>query len=495
MALWQQIILLTSITLSILGSRTAPHLLLGGSIWKTIPLLIILQAIPYLIYSILLYPIYLTPLRKFPQAPNSHPLLGQFRRITREPTGEPMKDWMENVPNEGIIYYRTFLNAGRVLITSPKALQEVLQTKSYDFVKPWQIREGLGRLLGVGILLAEGDEHKRQRKNLNPAFAFRHVKELYPVFWGKGVEMVAAMNAAISGDQTSGQPNGHSGTGDAEKPKASNVLEVNGWASRTTLDIIGVAGMGQDFNAIAKPDNELYTTYQNIFTPNRTARILGILSLIIPTWFLRALPLRRNDDINAASSTVKRVARDLIQTKKAKLEKGQSSDVDILSVALESGGFSDEDLVNQLMTFLAAGHETTASSMNWAVLQLCRHPEMQERLRRELKEAGVTSPLSANPPSEVSAADLERVPYLHAFCNEVLRLNPPVAMTLRQARCDTSIIGQFIPKGTTVILAPLAVNQDKALWGSDAQEFNPERWMQPGQAGSGGAKSAYAFMT
>jgi cytochrome P450 len=81
------------------------------------------------------------------------------------------------------------LNTERLAIVSPKALSEVLTIKSYDFVKPAQFRFGLGRLLGIGILLAEGDEHKMQRKHLMPAFAFRHVKDLYPVFWEKAREV------------------------------------------------------------------------------------------------------------------------------------------------------------------------------------------------------------------------------------------------------------------------------------------------------------------
>lgn len=64
------------------------------------------------------------------------------------------------MPNDGVIYYRWLFNEPRVLVTSTKALAEVLVQKPYEFVKPESIRVGLARLLGVGILLAEGDEHK-----------------------------------------------------------------------------------------------------------------------------------------------------------------------------------------------------------------------------------------------------------------------------------------------------------------------------------------------
>lgn len=91
---------------------------------------------------------------------NGHPILGHFPRIFRDPSGEPQRDWIDNVPNDGVLYYRWLFNESRVLVTSPKALAEVLVQRNYEFVKPARIRKGLGRLLGVGILLAEGDEHK-----------------------------------------------------------------------------------------------------------------------------------------------------------------------------------------------------------------------------------------------------------------------------------------------------------------------------------------------
>lgn len=78
---------------------------------------------------------------------------------------------------------------------------------------------------------------------------------------------------------------------------------------------------------------------------------------------IRILPLKRNHELNAASSYIKQVCRDLIAKKRSTLAEKGTGEVDILSVALESGGFEDELLVNQMMTFLVAGHETTATAM------------------------------------------------------------------------------------------------------------------------------------
>jgi len=140
-------------------------------------------------------------------------------------------------------------------VVSPKALSEVLTTKSYEFIKPTQVRVGIGRILGIGVLLAEGEEHKQQRKNLMPAFAFRHIKDLYPIFWGKSRESVEVMTEQIQAD--AGKPR----EADIEKTSIAAdqaVIEIGGWASRATLDIIGVAGLGHDFGALKDPNTQLY---------------------------------------------------------------------------------------------------------------------------------------------------------------------------------------------------------------------------------------------
>lgn len=137
-----------------------------------------------------------------------------------------------------------------------------------------------------------------------------------------------------------------------------------------------------------------------------------------------------------------------------------------------------------MMTFLAAGHETTASALTWTVYLLAKHPEMQRRLRDEVHASQLPSPVEEPSQTPLSPASclvtaelMDQMPYLNAFCRETLRLFPPIALTIRTANKDTEICGQFIPKGTTVILPPWAVNTSRKLWGPDAREFNPERWM------------------
>lgn len=315
-----------------------------------------------------------------------------------------------------------------------------------------------------------------------PAFTYRHIKDLYPLFWSKSCEMVRAI--ALEVQAKGGEP--------AHDLNSAPVVEIANWVSRATLDIIGLAGMGQDFNALQDPHNEMNHAYRNIFQASKQAQVLGLLSLIFPRWLLQALPLQRNNDVINGVRTIRRVSGELIRQKKLKMDTQKRTDIDILSVAFESGGFTEENLVDQMMTFLAAGHETTATAMTWAAYLLCQHPEVQTRLRDEIRN-GLSSIEETSAP--VTAQDLDRLPFLHAVCNEVLRLTPPVPVTLREAARDTTIQGQFVPAGTRIILAPTAANTAVGHWGDDAGEFKPDRWLGPGRANSGGAESNYAFMT
>jgi cytochrome P450 len=313
---------------------------------------------------------------------------------------------------------------------------------------------------------------------LLPAFSYRHIKELYSTFWHKGSEVTDAMTDAIRRAPSAANPD-------------PTIVNAGEWASRVTLDIIGVAGMGQDFNAIRDPTSELNQCYRDVFQPSGAARRAQLLSFFIPAWILTKLPLKRNRQVLEARQTIRRICGELIAKKKTTTSE-EKPGTDILSVAMATGGFSDEDLIDQMMTFLAAGHETTASAMSWACYHLCRHPHIQTRLRSAIR-AHLPS-ISADT-AIPSAADLDAVAYLHAFCNEVLRLYPSVPLTIRIAANDSTILGHVIPKDTTIIISPWATNASVQLWGPDAADFNPDRWMAPGCANSGGADSNYSFLT
>ncbi|GAB7329021.1 hypothetical protein MBLNU13_g00872t1 [Cladosporium sp. NU13] len=429
-------------------------------------------------WSVVIYPKVFSPLRHLPTPDDNSFFSGQTKRVFREASGRPMRHWIENIPNEGLIKYAVWFRE-RVLVTDPKTLGE-----NYEFIKPGHFREGLARILGVGILLAEGDEHKRQRKALMPAFAFRHIKELYPVFWSKSRELVERLREASKSPVPTSEAKDAPGH-DPEKSAADatvhapGAVEVGKWSSRATLDIIGQAGMGQDFEALKDPNNKLNMHYQNVFSLTRNNKIWQVLGN------------KRNQEIVKANQFIKQTCRDLIRSKRQAMEEKKTTGIDIISVALESGGFEDEDLVNQMMTFLVAGHETTSTSLTWGIYLLSRNPSVQAKLREEIR---------SNLPSiqdNITAADIDNCHYLHAVCAEILRLWSPVTLTMRVAANDATLAGQFIPKGTTIILAPWAINTSTTLWGPDALEFKPERWLDAdGKANNrGGADSNYSFLT
>lgn len=386
------------------------------------------------------------------------------------------------IANDGLIRYFWFFNIERLIVTSDRGLAEVLVTKSYQFKRPDIVRKLIEPAVGLGILLTEGEVHKIQRRNLMPAFSFRHVKDLYPIFWQKSREVVQAMTATADAD------------GVAE-------LLVADWASRGTLDIIGTAGMGVEFRSIQDPSNPLVMTYKS-FTERRQSIIMGLLLFVLPTRVLRSIPTAGNAAIKKATGTIRGVCQDMIDAKRRKIANKERLDLDILSVALESGLFSDENLVDQLMTFLAAGHETTAAALTWAVYLLSCHPEAQTRLRQEIR--GKLPPLDSG--ADITSADIDKLPYLNAVCNEVLRVYSPVPRTSREAIEDTTIDGQHVPKGTVLMISPWGTNVDVKQWGSDAADFRPERWLLPPgttagdedagkKAAAGGAANNYAFLT
>lgn len=338
--------------------------------------------------------------------------------------------------------------------------------------------------------MSEGDEHKRQRKSLMPAFNFRHIKDLVPVFWSKSRELCEALAAASSEKGTSIQ----SSDGHDTVKHAPGAIEVNAWASRATLDIIGVAGLGQDFNSIQDENNPLVTTYHSMYQHTDTPGwLVRLIAMYVPFWILGNIPTAANRDTIVGSKAIKQACRDMIADRKRELRenKGLSSRVDIVSAALQSGEFDEEELVNHVMTFLLAGHETSAAAMTWAIWLLCRHPHVQTKLRGHVR---------ASFPSldhDVTAADVSGCHYLRAVCAEVLRLWAPIPVTARTTTIDTTIGGQAIPQGTTLMLSPLAVNVSKKLWGDDASEFRPERWLgADGKANKHGtADSPFSFMT
>ncbi|KAL3479963.1 cytochrome P450 [Aspergillus californicus] len=453
------------------------------SSFSTFFILSVIVSASRLLYITVLYPVYLTPVKHIPTPPGRSWLKGNTDKYTIQTPYEDMLKWTNSVPNKGLLRYYVVGNMERVYVASPKALSELLVQDTYEYEKPEMMRRSLARIAGKhGVLLAEGQEHKRHRKNLMPAFAYRHVKDLYATFWSKSVEMVKGIEHDLQSRQSADD----------------NVVQVRPWASRATLDIIGLAGMDQDFGSLADPNNYLAGQYHRILQePALWFMLLFAFAFIIGQGHLiQALPVQRNKDVFEGCSAIREETQRLINEKKERVKHNPDeieSGKDILSVALRSGTFTDEELIDQMMTFLAAGHETTSTALQWAIYALCKNQDVQTRLREEIRSN--LPAISSDNPEPITAAGLDSLLYLHAVCNEVLRFHPSVPITFRTNPHDTTLAGIPIPKDTMLTISPEVINHSPDLWGPDADKFNPERWLGAGRVNTGGASSNYAFMT
>ncbi|KAJ5759400.1 CTP synthase [Penicillium odoratum] len=457
-----------------------PDYTINNSRTITLAIFFAIITVSKLIYQLFLYPRFFTPLKQLPTPSERHWFKGNSTSGLIDTPHEQIHEWATTIPNDGLLRFYIVGQLERVVLTNPKALSEVLNSKVYDFAKPNIVQQNLRRVVGDGVLLAEGDDHKFQRKNLLPAFSYRHIKDLYPIFWEKSTEMAKLIRRDV---ETKG-------------PNEDNTITVRTYASRATLDIIGLAGMGHDFDSLQNPENRLYKSYQKIFTsPSTFTRVLFLVGVMLGDMkIIHKIPTARNKTFAEGRFVIRETARQMLREKEADVEdEKKNTGIDIISVAMRSGNFEEENLLDQLMTFLAAGHETTASALQWAVYALCKNPEVQERLREEVRTH--LPPINVEDPEPIDAAAIDNLAYLNAVCNEVLRFYPSVPNTVREATKDTSVVGQPIPKGTILILSPELLNHLPELWGPDADKFNPDRWMGPGKANTGGATSNYAFLS
>lgn len=318
-----------------------------------------------------------------------------------------------------------------------------------------------------------------------PAFRFRVIKDLYPVFWGKAVEMVDLLKQEISAKAAK----------EASDAKEDNTatIQTDNWATRVTLDIIGLAGFSSEFNSLSTPDTPLNKAYRGAFLIVSPRQIVWAVTQLCDTTLMFKLPTARMNKLRDGISHVTGFIRDILEDRRAELIENKDdpdslkkiAKKDVISTAMCTGNFTTENLVDQSKTILGAGHETNAISLTWAVWLLTRpkYLYIQDRLREEVR-AKLPSPESGIP---ITSDLLDSLPYLDAVSKEVYRVYAPFQSIGRVAKHDTELGGVHIPRGTTVRACPYAVNKNRKLWGEDAREFRPERWLEGENKKNGGA--------
>ncbi|KAK9462347.1 cytochrome P450 [Lipomyces oligophaga] len=432
------------------------------------------------LYYWLIYPFYVSPFRHLPRPEGKgHWLYGDNYKFEKKPQSSVLIQLANENPDADFCRFLAFMNGERIIPLSTNALTEVMQTQCYTFIKPPWISKTLNGILGNGVLFAEGDVHKSQRKMLMPAFSYGHIKSLVPVFLSESSRMIRVLGQRLEkADEKYNTPPG--------------VIEINNFLSGLTLDIIYRAGLGIEFTALEHPDNELSAAYRKVFSPAGTMnQLMFVLSVFVPGF--AKIPFARNRMLRDARNTINKFASDAIEKKVAEYNENKNEKVekDIISVMVREGQgvWSTKDMQDQITTFLIAGHETTASALCITLNHLCKQQDMQDKLRNEIHSA-----FPSGYASITSYEDIESLSLLNDIMREALRVTPPVAGTIRQTATDTTVCNQFFPKGTLVNLVMSLVNKMSLYWGEDATEFDPSRWRDPARIANASNMSFITFL-
>ncbi|KAL2127162.1 hypothetical protein VTI74DRAFT_11221 [Chaetomium olivicolor] len=333
-----------------------------------------------LFYSIILWPKYFSPLRHLPEPAEGRSWWNGFgSRAFFGAKGEPVAQWNRSLRHNGIFRYLDVLNTERVAITSPELVAEVLQ-RTQDFEQSRTLFLLAAPILGPGIILVNGEEHKRQRKILSPCLSTKEIRLLQPLSWEKSVELLQKITELVA--------NTASASGFSEP------ISVDHHAGHVTLDSISKAALGMDFEPLKKPDSELVHNYRGVFEPTTVFRLLAVAKIVFPSWLVESLPHPRVREAKRAIALLHNVCRTSAQQKKALMAKNQLTSPDIISSLIRDRGVTDEDeLITNSMPLLNAF--VSESLRYWPpVGQIGRQTARDTMLKDVMIPKGITLHLS-----------------------------------------------------------------------------------------------------
>ncbi|EIW62528.1 cytochrome P450 [Trametes versicolor FP-101664 SS1] len=427
--------------------------------------------------------VYRTPLRILPGPPVASLVYGNLKEI-QEVEGSSLPDQWFTKYGKNFVDHEFFLTP-RLWTLDTRAINHIL-THSVDYARAEENLRQSVQFFGKGLLVVQGEQHRQQRRILNPAFGPAQVRDLTEIFVQKATQLRDVWAEAAS--------------------KAGGLarVNVNRDLSKATLDIIGMAGFNYDFHTLdgGEKPNELYAAFRQLFANLRPVSLFGYLSAWFP--FLKMLPNERLKALNGAAASIRRIGGKIVADQKASvlqaaaekhhdIERKDLQKRDLLTLLIKANmatdipgdqKMTDADVMGQIPTFLLAGHETTSTATTWALYAFCKYPKVQQKLREELLSVDTDAP---------TMEELNALPYLDHVVHELLRVFPPVTLLVREAKKDDVIpldepfidkygkVHHEIPigKGNKVVIPILAAHRSKAIWGEDVLEFKPERWDQP----------------
>ncbi|KAF8838204.1 cytochrome P450 [Paxillus ammoniavirescens] len=413
--------------------------------------------------------------------PNPSFLYGVQKTLRESPDqGALFEKWAEEY---GVVYeIPTILGESRIVLCDPKAIAHFSARDSWTYVSTPFGRAVAENMVDKGISWAEGESHRRQRKAFTPAFTNAAIRTLTSVFYDSAYKARDAWDSLI------------------ESGGERTVIEVQNWMNHISLDTVGIAGFSHDFGSLdgkTTPVTDVFNSF-GASQESALAAFLFLLSWTFPV--LTKPPTSRTKLVQKLNQEMGEISNVLLTRTREEREArvmGDKEEKSIIGLLIKSESegatlrLSSEEVIAQAKVLLVAGYETTSISLTWALIELALNPDVQNKLREELLEFG------ADPTYDQLANSL---PYLDAVVHETLRLHPPIPDATRIAAEDDIIplsepvrtkSGNFVDhisvaKGTVIVVSKMCINRSAVIWGPEAKEFRPARWLEghgiPGKA-------------
>ena len=331
------------------------------------------------------------------------------------------------------------------LISDPEMIREVLVTQAANFPKDQRDVDILDRVVGHGLVSANGEEHRRQRRLTQPAFHSRRID----AYAGTMVDYTEAM----LDEWDAGWP-------------AGEVRDVAEAMRELTMYIVARTLFGADRVAMRATAERIGAA---IHALQAVADKEFQSPFLLPEW----LPTAHNRRRRAAAAVLYETIDRLIAERRAAAGGGEVADRgDLLSMLLlsrdEAGDrMSDAEVRDQLVTLFVAGHETTSNALTWTWYLLSQHPAAEARLHEEVDALGDRPP---------ALADLPRLPTTLQVIKEAMRLYPPAwVVNVRRAAAATTIGPYAIGRGDRLWISPFVMHRRPQFF-PDPERFDPDRW-------------------
>lgn len=376
------------------------------------------------------------PGSKNPPGPHSLSPLGSASALTRDPLHLALGMWRQY---GDVVRFRVLAWPAYVLY-HPDHIKMVLQDRHLIYDKQFPMSKVMSspELFGNGLVTNDGDSWLHQRRLMQPSFHRERVA-------GFGRLMTQTTEDLLGRWQ---QVTKDEGVLDMEQEMTGLTLRTAGFAL-FSLDLASEAdALGHAFATLWAP----LLRYVNFPFP--------------PLW----VPTPSNRRLRASMATLNAAIYDII-----KQRRNQQQATDLLGMLLAARdeqtreGMSQQQVRDEVLTLLLAGHETTAATLCWIWYLLSQYPEVERRLHTELETV-----LSGRVPT---VADLDALPYTRMIIQEALRLYPPAFGLTRHAKTDDEIGGYAIPSNSMIFVSQYCTHRHPAFW-QDPEVFDPERFSQ-----------------